>query len=443
MNTTYRRPPPPPSHQSTCDAPSKLQRTMKEKSTIDVLYRKKTSERPKATTTAKGKKERKVIIIIMPLSSSSSSSSSSSFPSPSPLLPGGGAVVIVARHGERLDYVQRDDQGNGHHNWVQDHVNDAPYDPPLTAHGMQQASKLGRQLLHEVERLFGLSSSPNSTTITAVYSSPFLRCRQTAATIVREINTASSSSSSSSSTSNNDVNASSCCLKVKVEDGLAESINESWYRSWSLPDSDGTWGGFRSDEKDANKNILTDPSRLHPKSMIPIQSLLSEWKQNTTTTTDDTDDDDILLSNIDYTHESKTKIAQPYTLYPRFLESPNDQRRRMYQTVQTLKVPDQVIVLVSHGGPVTHLYEQMSDSTWHTAHGESTYCCYSIYQQEQQAPPTTTTTTTTTTTSTTTNTNKDDGDGNNNNNHGGWKALVVNESKYLHEELVTERHDQN
>lgn len=32
------------------------------------------------------------------------------------------------------------------------------------------------------------------------------------------------------------------------------------------------------------------------------------------------------------------------------------------------------------GGPVTHLYESLTGNNW-DVHGESKYCCYSIYQQ--------------------------------------------------------------
>lgn len=32
------------------------------------------------------------------------------------------------------------------------------------------------------------------------------------------------------------------------------------------------------------------------------------------------------------------------------------------------------------GGPVTHLYESLTGNKW-DVHGESKYCCYSIYQQ--------------------------------------------------------------
>lgn len=35
------------------------------------------------------------------------------------------------------------------------------------------------------------------------------------------------------------------------------------------------------------------------------------------------------------------------------------------------------------GGPVTHLYESLTGNHWNK-HGDSKYCCYSIYQQEER-----------------------------------------------------------
>jgi len=63
-------------------------------------------------------------------------------------------------------------------------------------------------------------------------------------------------------------------------------------------------------------------------------------------------------------------------------------------------------MVTSHGAPVIHLFETLTGQPW-TVHGKSVYCCYSIYKSV---------------------TNVDDGTTT-------WEPLVVNESKYLHEEL--------
>ena len=77
-------------------------------------------------------------------------------------------AVVVVRHGERLDYIMRD-RGE---NWIP--TSDRPWDPPLTDNGKQQANALGMALPTILQNL-------KLPSIAAVYSSPFHRCRQTAA----------------------------------------------------------------------------------------------------------------------------------------------------------------------------------------------------------------------------------------------------------------------
>jgi broad specificity phosphatase PhoE len=285
-----------------------------------------------------------------------------------------GSVVIVVRHGERLDYVTRDQGGN----WLVGQ--DRPFDSPLTAHGLEQASKLGKELVDQVK-------SRNLPPIAAIYTSPLLRCRQTSANVRRSIVKALATSSP---TSNENGNSSSQLSHVKVEPGLFESLNESWYRSWSLPGSDGTWGFGSSSQPDI------DPQTLHPLSKVPIQDLLNYNRE----TLEETD--------VDLEYAARTSITEPYCFHPEYLESTQDQRNRMRQTVERLCQPNQTIIVVSHGGPVTHLYEDMTGNDWQI-HGESSYCCYSIYKQVSPALET-------------------------------WEAVAVNESNYLGEKATTECH---
>lgn len=70
----------------------------------------------------------------------------------------------------------------------------------------------------------------------------------------------------------------------------------------------------------------------------------------------------------------------------------------MYKTMELLAKRDETILCVSHGGPVTHLYEQLTSNDW-SQHGESSYTCISIYVQEEEG--------------------------------GEWKPLVVNDSSHL------------
>jgi hypothetical protein len=76
------------------------------------------------------------------------------------------AVVVTARHGERLDYITR----AAGQNWI--FGAERLWDTPLTDHGKVHGVKLGKHLA----ALDRLQLPP----VSAIYSSPFLRCRQTA-----------------------------------------------------------------------------------------------------------------------------------------------------------------------------------------------------------------------------------------------------------------------
>ena len=92
-----------------------------------------------------------------------------------------GSVWIV-RHGERADVVDPD--------W---HLTAArPHDPPLTEAGFQQAAATAAALQEE--------------RIDAVYTSPFLRCVQTAAVIAVALD-----------------------APLRIEPGLCEWLNEEWF----------------------------------------------------------------------------------------------------------------------------------------------------------------------------------------------------------------------
>lgn len=285
-------------------------------------------------------------------------------------------VFVVARHGERTDYIMRD----AGENWVRTAAR--PWDTPLSAHGHTQGTKLGEQIASELQRL-------ELPALTQVYSSPLLRCRQTAVAAARAFREATRRSEDST-------NLSPAVLSsplVRIEYGLSESINESWYRSWSLPESDGTWG-LRP--KGQSSPI---PETLHPASRAPVQALL-DWKTTLATQND-------MDPEMDTKYASRTRLDTPYTFHPPYMEARTDQRERMRKAVEELSVAGQTILLVSHGGPVTHLYEELTGNDWNV-HGASSYCCYSIYRQPAG-------------------TNK-------------WEALVINQSEYLHEKITFESH---
>jgi len=269
------------------------------------------------------------------------------------------SYIVVARHAERLDYDMRDNKGQ---NWTSTAAR--PFDTPVTAHGLEQGTKLGRHLRQELEKR-GLPP------IAAVYASPLLRCRQTAAQASREL-------------PNID--------KVYVEDGLVESIQTAWYRSWGLPGSDGTW----------NYHMMKNESTLswHEMAFRPVQELL-DW-QTADATINDQDAVSVVQDRLDIHYKSHCQLP-PYTVHQ--VESDEDQRQRMRTTIEALMQPNSTILVVSHGGPITHLFEELTGQHW-SRHGMSSYACYSLYE----------------------------------NNGTNYKALQVNQAQYLHEEIIAEQH---
>jgi broad specificity phosphatase PhoE len=210
--------------------------------------------------------------------------------------------VVVVRHGERLDYVMR----NAGENWVA--TSEQPWNPPLTDNGKEQAKTLGLALP-------GILQELNLPPIVAIYSSPLLRCRQTGVGLA---------------TSNDD-------LKVCVELGLVESLNENFFRSWAVAGTDGTWGYKKKEQP------VLDPETLHPLSKVPVQQSILNWK--------DANTDAATLGRVDQDFVSTTSIETPYSLHPPNFESFRMQRTRMADTMKQLAKlhVNETIVLVSHG----------------------------------------------------------------------------------------------
>jgi broad specificity phosphatase PhoE len=94
----------------------------------------------------------------------------------------GNQTVWIARHGNRVDFVDPD--------WV--NRTDRPYDPPLSEDGEEQARQLAERLTDEG--------------IGRVVSSPFLRTLQTAHIVADRIDT-----------------------PVSVEPGVCEWLNPAWF----------------------------------------------------------------------------------------------------------------------------------------------------------------------------------------------------------------------
>ena len=301
-------------------------------------------------------------------------------------------VVVVVRHGERLDYVMRD---NGE-NWMtmdvlpntrsssssstteteqqqqqqQQQQHHRPlWDPPLTLHGIQTAQNLGTSLPSILQQY------QLPPTITAIYSSPFHRCRQTATGIIDGVygdengprgdcqsasvsvlvdndcaDTYKATSSEEEGLQLKQQQQQQAELKVKVEIGLVESLNQNWYRSWAIPGTDGTWGYTNAE---CTKMEEYDPTVLHPASKVPVQQSVLDWNKdgNKNKNTDTGIDSDSTV-RMDVAYVSQSTIAAPYSLVPPNYENYKQQRQRMHKTMELLSNNhnwDETIVLVSHG----------------------------------------------------------------------------------------------
>jgi broad specificity phosphatase PhoE len=292
-------------------------------------------------------------------------------------------LVVVVRHGERQDYADRDRRKS---NWVQrakdfPELGHVPWDPPLTEVGREQARRVGQELFRRLQLAIGEGSIVPP--VSAVYTSPLLRCQQTAGEIRKGVQSASlhkddeapqpTSAAASSTTFGDDsiqrqgIDGFSSCTAshVRVEYGLMESLNRDWYHSWALPGSDGTWGYELPSHQ---QQLLKVPDDLHPAACAPVQSaILGRWRSTAN------------AAEVDMEYESISRIATPYALHPPRLETRNEQQNRMRETLELLAQPRQTIVAVSHGGPVVHLYESVTGHPW-DRHGPPSYCCFSVYR---------------------------------------------------------------
>ena len=121
-------------------------------------------------------------------------------------------VLIVCRHGERLDYVQKP-------KWTMEAQR--PWDSPLTVKGKEQAKHAGLAVKEHLQR-FGAAP------VTRVFCSPLVRCLETAAAMMQSLGLALDGTSA----------------KIQVDTCLSETVSEAWYRSWGIVGlSDSTWGG--------------------------------------------------------------------------------------------------------------------------------------------------------------------------------------------------------
>lgn len=295
--------------------------------------------------------------------------------------------IVVVRHAERLDYSVRDSGGN----WIQTGDTYQPWNTPLTENGCHQSIKLGQKLI-------SLLQQHDLSPITAVYASPLLRCIQTASKLIDGLQ-------QNSDTDINDAteNGNKSSLNVRIEQGLIESINEDWYRSWSLPGSNSTWGYRMVPKHEKEPPISLED--VHPMAKAPVQNIITRLEEtlaqklelqnnqnlNNNNNINDTkkfqqEADPVLY--VDPNHISFQKSIHSLSTAPYqwgHFETHAQQNCRMQSVVDQLaqRHAGETIIIVSHGGPVTHLYKSMMKGSPFVkegvSHGLSKYTCCSLY----------------------------------------------------------------
>ena len=155
-------------------------------------------------------------------------------------------VIIFMRHGSREDH-EHAENGRGEQ-WVEN--SPRPWDTPLSAMGKKQARAAGKAIAEFIQ---GYDLPP----LKRVYSSPALRCVETAAGAVQGFNEELLEKRGEASPAGFEMdkgifleprteNSSSSLQHIFIEPGLAEPFVPDWYNSWAIVGADGSWGSKKS-----------------------------------------------------------------------------------------------------------------------------------------------------------------------------------------------------
>ena len=250
--------------------------------------------------------------------------------SPSPL----SMSLVVIRHGERLDYTTRDSGGN----WTA--TASRPFDPPLTPHGIDQAKNAGL-------RIAELCTEHNLPAPTQAYSSPLRRCGETLSNAIKNCFPDGATNT------------------ISLEHGLVESANEDWYRSWCVPEANGTWGGPNAHRK----GTPIDEGVLDKRSLEPATTLYNSIEAMNAY--------DTVACPVNTEHTSFRDLSG--YKWGSFEKEP-DQKTRMRTVADTLAARHngETIIVCSHGGPCTHMFEVLTGEDWGKA-GPCGYTAISVY----------------------------------------------------------------
>ena len=244
--------------------------------------------------------------------------------------------LVVIRHGERLDYAERE-AGN---NWGASA--EQPWDPPLTPAGLDQAARAGARIAQVCgERGISLPK--------LCYTSPLQRCGQTICQAAGGL---------------------ACGLSsMRIEAGLVESSGEDWYRSWAVPGADSTWGGPAG----CKSGVAVAETELHPAALQPAMSLLNspeamEDKCAGCEPQLSVDRDYMQLGSMVMYNWSR-------------METEGETAQRLKRTAEQLLHAAQgnTVLVCTHGGPSTFLFTQLTGES-EEAFGPCGYTAFSIYK---------------------------------------------------------------
>jgi len=213
-------------------------------------------------------------------------------------------VLILVRHAERLDYLEKLE-------WV--NVAERPWDTPLSPKGHQQADAAGNAIQELLEKL-GYGNK-----IHRMYSSPLLRCVETCRGIAKGRYDS----------------------KVRVDNRLVEHICDYWYRSWAMQGvSDSTWGLKLEEIPDVTKVELRSEAKLPAVELLRSPEELS-----------------LMFGNIDLEHQGTYFPA--YTVFEPESDSLAERIGEFAKLCHKMH-PEENVVLVSHGGPTNAMYRHLT-----------------------------------------------------------------------------------
>ncbi|KAJ9445863.1 Protein UBASH3A-like protein [Diplonema papillatum] len=221
--------------------------------------------------------------------------------------------LIVARHGERVDYVDTEA-------WLSSEKGKArPWDPPLTERGVEQSKRLGGRIVEELKK-HGLPP------VTAVYASPFTRTLQTAHHAVDAMGHKN--------------------LSIHPEVGLVEALVEDWFRSWAVPDADCQWGGPSKKETAALAH-----EELHPAALRGVAGYVDDIAELQKCT-----------NKLAVAYASVCPMADRPVVWGQW-ESYDASKARAAAVARRLneKHAGETVLLVTHGVPVSGVHESLTE----------------------------------------------------------------------------------